>query len=265
MCRVCFVCERCDAKNSIAQSHQVYFYLQRVLLLIEMETYRGNKIIKKKQLFSCRAKKMKHFLSEGQIYLNMANILHERNQKMFKMFTIMLKAMDIYSKLKMHLRGKARFEDDWWTDVEMDSEEDDFDDDWLHGNVIPFEYDDELSDFEEELGELFEDNKVCFYCIGEVYYREFLLVNIESLFMQIKNLCVAFTRSSMALSIKLNFELKDYCKKVRLFLHNNSRNTELRQKRSSRDDWHKYDLLEQLLARVNKHIDTLRNGTISGL
>ncbi|XP_011697548.1 PREDICTED: uncharacterized protein LOC105455717 isoform X1 [Wasmannia auropunctata] len=255
-------CDRCifaQVKNSIAQTHQVYFYLHRILMLLEKEVYRVNKIVKCEKLcMPCRTKDVRHFLSEGQIYLNMTNILHERNQKMSKMFAIMLKAMDIYSRLKVHLRDQV-FESGWKRDEEQFDEgsstfSEEEDDDWAFENLIPVYDDFELVNFDFEEDDLCGHIDVCFYCLAEVYHRKFLLANIESLITRIKSLWVAFTGNTSALYVMLYHTLRDYCKRVRLFLHDNRGITESKRERSSRalDNRHKYDLLERLLARVSK-------------
>lgn len=137
--------------------------------------------------------------------------------------------------------------------MDFDSEDDDYDN-GFHINVIPFDYD-EIIDSGEESDDLFGEDidTICFYCAGEVYYREFLLVNIESLFTRIKSQCVSFTESSSTLYIMLYLELRDYCERAKLFLYGNMRNAKSTEERgSSRDYCHKYVLLEKLLARVSK-------------
>ncbi|XP_071573176.1 uncharacterized protein [Temnothorax nylanderi] len=262
MCRVCCMYVRYEAKISILQSHRIYYLLERILTLLEMEVYRADKIIKnnkrkiiknKKRCLLYQAKDVAHFLNEGQIYLDMASILHERHQNISTMFAIMLKAMDIYSKLKVHLRDSV-FESDenWVTDEELSSEEEDSDDDddGNRRNELPVGvgFEEEMLEFDEK----FDINKICFCCMSEIYYREFLLANIESLITRIKSLCVAFTGSNSALYVMLHLTLRDYCERVRLFLHGNTRLAESRRGRLPRGDCRKYDLLEQLLERVRK-------------
>ncbi|XP_077266689.1 uncharacterized protein LOC143899854 [Temnothorax americanus] len=263
MCRVCFMYVRYEAKISIVQSHRIYYLLERILTLLEMEVYRADKIIKnnkrkiiknKKRCLLYQAKDVAYFLNEGQIYLDMASILHERNQNISTMFAIMLKAMDIYSKLKVHLRDSNIESEDWVIDEELSSEEedsdDDDDDDGNRRDVLPVGvgFEEEMLEFDEQ----FDITKICLCCMSEIYYREFLLANIESLITRIKSLCVAFTGSNSALYVMLHLTLRDYCERVRLFLHGNTRLAESRRERLPRGDRRKYDLLEQLLERVRK-------------
>ncbi|XP_071625916.1 uncharacterized protein [Temnothorax longispinosus] len=256
MCRVCcYMYLRYEAKISIVQSHRIYYLLERILTLLEMEVYRADKIIKnnkrkiiknKKRCLLYQAKDVADFLNEGQIYLDMASILHERNQNISTMFAIMLKAMDIYSKLKVHLRWSDIESEDWLTDEELSSEEEDSDD---NDDVLFVDgFEEEMLEFDEQ----FDITKTCLCCLSEIYYREFLLANIESLITRIKSLCVAFTGSNSALYVMLHLTLRDYCERVRLFLHGNTRLAESRRERLPRGDCRKYDLLEQLLERVRK-------------
>jgi len=149
----------------------------------------------------------------------------------------------------MHLRDE---EFDWETNEELNNEEeeeeeeeeDEEEEDDL--NIIRVEFD--MSDSDES--EVIDFSKVCLHCLCQIYYREFLLANIESLITRIKSVYVTFIGSSSALYIMLYLMLRDYCKRARLFLHDYTRIVESKQERLPRGD--KYDLLEQLLAHVSK-------------
>lgn len=123
------------------------------------------------------------------------------------------------------------------------------DEETLENISFGIELEEEL-DF-NEFDEFYETDFSEIY-IGKMYYRKFLLENIEMLITQIKSVCVAFTGSCSTLYIVLYLTLTDYCERVKLFLHDDTTITESWQKRSPRSVRHKYDLLEQLLARVSK-------------
>lgn len=86
--------------------------------------------------------------------------------------------------------------------------------------------------------------------LGFMNTRNNFLISIDSLVTRIKSLCIALIKSNSTLYFMLYFTLRNYCERVRLFLHGNMKSTESRQEKSLRGDFHKYDLLRQLLELV---------------
>ncbi|XP_067210338.1 uncharacterized protein [Linepithema humile] len=97
---ICVACYCHTIEDVIKQAHEVYSNLQSILLLQKIKPCLIDKIVDGEKLYSSdRVKNLEDFLNQGKKYLNLANGLDERNQESQMIFAIMLKALDIYSRV----------------------------------------------------------------------------------------------------------------------------------------------------------------------
>nr|XP_012222905.1 PREDICTED: uncharacterized protein LOC105672505 isoform X3 [Linepithema humile] len=95
---ICCTCFYSIIHDMLLQLCHVYSNLQSILLPHETKPCLTEKIVEK--LYSSdRVKNLEDFLNEGKEYLNLANSLDECNQRNPTIFAIMLKALDIYSRV----------------------------------------------------------------------------------------------------------------------------------------------------------------------
>ncbi|XP_012222904.2 uncharacterized protein [Linepithema humile] len=249
---ICCTCFYSIIHDMLLQLCHVYSNLQSILLPHETKPCLTEKIVEK--LYSSdRVKNLEDFLNEGKEYLNLANSLDECNQRNPTIFAIMLKALDIYSRLKVQFQsvnydqtitGISIFEhcdrinsDEEYYDYLYDSDTDYSINSDMSDNDDPFVW---FSDYDGHI------NQVDF--IGQSFHYKIMLMKIELLITRIQNVYIAFIRNRLLFALIL----MNYFKRLDLFLSNNAEILNLHKLTRSQlqDIRYKYNLLKQLTERI---------------